>query len=561
MRKLDSPEIAVLLREFGRRSMLYGGNPYRAKAYLRAAERVALLPEPIENLIRQNRLKEIPGVGEAIAGVITELVRTGTHPSLEKMRADVPASVLEMLNLPGLRPEKIMKLYKELGINSLAELAAATKQDRLRGVKGFGLALQRKILAAIEAKQDLQSARHLHRAEELLTSAKASLQKSELRLKSIQMAGDFRRGSELVSDLALVAEQTGSKTSRLKFGDLSVHVATGKRLGAALLFATGSEAHLEQLQKLAAKKGFELAPDGLYRDGKLLASRTEQEIYQALGLDFIEPELREGRGEIALSQRQRLPQLVQSSNIIGILHAHTTASDGVSTLGQMAEAARKRGYAYFGVADHSQSAHYAGGLSLGELAKQHAEIDILNRHYGDDFRIFRGIELDILPDGSLDYPDEVLKTFDFVVASVHGQFRKDRETQTDRIIRAVSNPHTTILGHMTGRQLLRRPGYEVDIERILAACAEYGVAVEINANPWRLDLDWRWHQTALELGCMFSINPDAHSTAEIDLVKWGVTMARKGGVPAKRVINALDLPSFRAYLAARNECNGFQTVG
>ena len=227
----------------------------------------------------------------------------------------------------------------------------------------------------------------------------------------------------------------------------------------------------------------------------------------------------------------------------------------------MAEAARKRGYAYFGVADHSKSAHYAGGLSLEEVAEQHAAIDELNRDYGDSFRIFKGIESDILPDGSLDYPDEVLKTFDFVVASVHGQFRKDRETQTDRIVRAVANPHTTILGHMTGRQLLRRPGYEVDIERILAACAEHGVAVEINANPWRLDLDWRWHQKALELGCMFSINPDAHSTAEIDLVKWGVTMARKGGVPAERVINALDLPRFRAYLAARSECNGFQTVG
>ena len=559
MRKLDSSEIAALLGEFGRRSMLYGGNPYRAKAYLRAAERVALLLEPIENLIRQNRLKEIPGVGEAIAGVITEIVRTGTHPSLEKMRTDVPASVLNMLSLSGLRPEKIMKLHKELGINSLAQLEAAIKQDRLRGVKGFGLGLQRKILAALEANQDLQSARHLHRAEELLTSAKASLQKSGLGLKNIQTAGDVRRGSELVSDLALVAEQTGAKTQRLNFGDLRVHVANGKRLGAALLFATGSDAHLEQLQKLAAKKGIELAPDGLYRGGNLIASRTEQEIYQALGLDFIEPELREGRGEIRLSQRKRLPRLVQSSDIVGILHAHTTASDGVNSLAQMSEAARKRGYAYFGVADHSKSAHYAGGLSVEEIAKQHVAIDDLNRNYGDSFRIFKGIESDILPDGSLDYPDEVLKTFDFVVASVHGQFRKDRETQTDRIIRAVANPHTTILGHMTGRQLLRRRGYEVDIERILGACAEHGVAVEINANPWRLDLDWRWHQKALKVGCMFSINPDAHSTAEIDLVRWGVTMARKGGVPTKRVINTFDLPSFRAYLAVRNEATALSS--
>jgi DNA polymerase (family X) len=217
----------------------------------------------------------------------------------------------------------------------------------------------------------------------------------------------------------------------------------------------------------------------------------------------------------------------------------------------MAEATRDRGYGYFGVADHSRSAHYAGGLSLEEIAAQHAEIDQLNRRYGKRFRIFKGIESDILADGSLDYPDEVLAQFDFVVASVHGRFKLDRKEQTERILRAVSNPHTTILGHMTGRQLLRRPGYEVDIERILSACAKHGVAVEINANPWRLDLDWRWHQTALELGCLMSINPDAHSTDEIDLTHWGVEMARKGGVPKERVLNCLDLPAFAALLKDR----------
>ena len=233
------------------------------------------------------------------------------------------------------------------------------------------------------------------------------------------------------------------------------------------------------------------------------------------------------------------------------MHAHTNASDGVNTLKQMAEATRKRGFSYFGVADHSKSAHYAGGLTVEEIVAQHEAIEELNARYDQGFRIFKGIESDILADGSLDYPDEILSRFDFVVASVHGQFRKDRAAQTERILRAVANPHTTILGHMTGRQLLRRPGYDVDVERILAACAEHGVAVEINANPWRLDLDWRWHQKAIELGCWFSINPDAHSTAEIDLTKWGVTMARKGGVSPDRVLNALDLTAFSAHLEAR----------
>jgi DNA polymerase (family X) len=217
----------------------------------------------------------------------------------------------------------------------------------------------------------------------------------------------------------------------------------------------------------------------------------------------------------------------------------------------MAEATRAHGYHYFGVADHSKSAHYAGGLSVEETEAQHAEIDQLNRGYGKSFRILKGIESDILADGSLDYPDEILTRFDFVVASVHGRFKLDRKTQTERIIRAVENPFTTILGHMTGRQLLRRPGYEVDIEAILAACAEHGVAVEINANPWRLDLDWRWHRRALDLGCMMSINPDAHSTAELDLTHWGVEMARKGRVPPERVLNALTLPRLLHHLKRR----------
>jgi DNA polymerase (family X) len=219
----------------------------------------------------------------------------------------------------------------------------------------------------------------------------------------------------------------------------------------------------------------------------------------------------------------------------------------------MAAATLNRGVEYFGVADHSKSAHYAGGLSAAEVAEQRAEADALNREYGGRFRIFKGIESDILADGALDYPDEVLKTFDFVVASVHGRFKMDRAAQTDRLIRAVSNPYTTILGHMTGRQLLRRPGYDIDIEKVLAACAEHGVAVEINANPWRLDLDWRWHETAMRLGCLMSINPDAHSTRELDLTHWGVEMARKGGVPKHRVLNCLSKDELVSYFEKRRD--------
>jgi DNA polymerase (family 10) len=239
------------------------------------------------------------------------------------------------------------------------------------------------------------------------------------------------------------------------------------------------------------------------------------------------------------------------TDLRGVLHLHTVFSDGVNTLEDMAEAARERGYAYLGVADHSQSAHYAGGLTLEEIETQHEIANALNRRYRGRFRILKGIESDVLADGSLDYPSEVLARFDFVVASVHSRFKMNRDEQTKRIIAAVSNPYTTILGHLTGRQLLRRPGYELDIEAVLKACAQHDVAVEINGNPYRLELDWRWHRKALELGCMLSINPDAHSISELDLVKWGVAVARKGSVPKDRVLNALSLAQMLAHLETR----------
>jgi DNA polymerase (family 10) len=547
----ETPEVIKLLREFGQRVALRGGNPYRAKAYARAAESLGTLTVPLGEVIREGRLREIPGIGEAIGDIVTRLHETGTHPGLEAMRKEVPVGVLEMLNGPGLRPEKVIKLYEELGITSLAALEEAAKADRLKGVKGLGPALQAKILQGIAIGRQSEGKRHLHRAAALLRSAEQRLRQAHPDLKRITPAGEYRRGCELVSDLSLVIEASGAEAGTMRSGShLHIHLTDPAHYGITLLHATGSATHLEQLKALATRKGFKLDATGLHRGRKTIA-RSEEEIYAGLGLPFIEPELREGTDEIARGLKHALPKLVTDAELRGILHAHTDLSDGVDTLEVMAEATRARGYRYFGVADHSKSAHYAGGLSLEEIEAQHVEIDHLNKRYGKTFRILKGIESDILVDGSLDYPDEVLSRFDFVVASVHGRFKLDRQTQTQRIIRAVQNPFTTILGHMTGRQLLRRPGYEVDVEAILAACAEYAVAVEINANPWRLDLDWRWHRRALELGCMMSINPDAHSTDELDLTHWGVEMARKGGVPAERVLNALTYSSLLQYLKRR----------
>jgi DNA polymerase (family 10) len=549
MPKTDVRTVANLLREYAQRSSLRGSNPYRAKAYMRAADSLTALSQPLDRIIAAGALTDIPGIGDAIADIVTQLYKTGSHPSLEKLRKDVPAGVLELFAIPGIRPDKILKLYETLGISSLAELEAAAKEDRIRPVKGLGASLQAKILQNLAIAQSGETQLHLHKAAALLEHAVESVKQTHPEYSRVEIAGDFRRGCELVSDLAIVAQ--GKAAAELEASSLKLTVSDKKHYGASLLHATGSTEHLEQLKEIASTKGFDLKADGLYRGKKLVAAASEADIYGALGLQFIEPELREGRDEIKRAARNKLPELVSDESLRGILHSHTTASDGTETLEAMAEATRKRGFEYFGVADHSQSAHYAGGLSLEEIAEQHREAGRLNKRYGSKFRILKGIESDILADGSLDYPEEVLGKFDFVVASVHSRFKMGRKEQTDRILKAIKNPHTTIIGHMTGRQLQRRPGYDVDIDKILKACAKYGVAVEINAHPWRLDLDWRWHQKALDYGCIFSINPDAHSIRELDHMHWGVEMARKGGVPPERVLNAMKLPQLLRHLERR----------
>jgi DNA polymerase (family 10) len=553
MTPLDATQVAKLLAEYGRRTALAGGNPYRSKAYLRAADSLAALPEPLDRIVAEDRLREIRGIGPAIADIVTKLHRTGTHPSLERMRREIPEGVLEMLSIPGLRPDQVLKLHQHLGLTSLAELKKAARQDRIKNAKGLGAALQRKIVQGLEIRKYAADARHVHRAAELIASAEKHLRRAVPDIERIVPAGDLRRGNELVFDLSVVAEDAKLQNGpeRINTSQLSVYLTDREHFGVSLLLATGSQAHLRQLRALAQRQGLSLDERGLRRGDDIVAARSEAEVYRALGLQYIEPELREGCGEIALARQGLIPGLVQLADIRGILHAHTDQSDGGNSLEAMAQATRQRGYEYFGVADHSQSARYARGLNVEQIEQQHAEIDQLNRRFDGSFRIFKGIESDILPDGSLDYPDDVLRQFDFVVASIHGQFRMNRKQQTQRLLRAVANPFVTILGHMTGRQLLRRPGYDVDVDKVLKACADHGVAVEINANPWRLDLDWRWHRHGLELGCIFSINPDAHSIAELDLMRWGLAMARKGGLGADRVLNALDLRGFSQWLDNR----------
>jgi DNA polymerase (family X) len=353
--KSDLQTLVRNLREYGQRTALRGGNPYRAKAYSRAADCLAALPVPLDRLIAEGRLTEIPGIGESIADIVTTLHRTGTHPSLEKLRQEIPAGVLELLSVPGLRPEKVLRLYKDLGITSLAELETAAKDDRIKKAKGLGAALQTKIMQNLAIARSGEGRLHLHRAAALLEHATASLRSARPELKRLTIAGDFRRGCELVGDLALVAEAPPSKSGPavLDSSRLKVHLADRKHFGAALLQATGSAAHLDELRALAERKGMRLEADGLHR-GRSVTGVKEEDIYRGLGLPFIEPELREGRGEIERALRGKLPKLVADGDLRGILHCHTDASDGTETLEAMAKATRQRGFEYFGVVVLSQ---------------------------------------------------------------------------------------------------------------------------------------------------------------------------------------------------------------
>lgn len=550
---LDTREVADLLQEYGERSALRGGNPYRARAYRRAAENLLTLTKPLAEVIDKGELNAVPGIGDKIADIVTKLARQGTHPSLERLRRETPAGLVAMASIPGLRPRQIAKLRELLGIESLVELERAAREGRIAKQKGLGSGLQHKIIQGIEIKKQAAGKKHVHRAAALLDSAKHRIERDRPELSDVTIAGDMRRGCELVADMRLVAAGPVKRVETIESSaDLKLVIAPKSRFGSALLLATGSTAHVEQLQARAIARGMRLSAEGLMLNARRLASKTEEEIYEALDLQYIEPELREGESEISLAEKRRLPKLVQDTDVRGIVHAHTDESDGVDTLEELVRATVDHGYSYLAISDHSKSAHYAGGLTVEQIETQHREVARLNKRYGSEtFRIFHGIESDILNDGSLDYPSSILRSFDFVIASVHSQFRKDVTSQTKRILNAVSNPHTTILGHLTGRQLLRRTGYEVDVEAVLRACAKHRVAVEINANPWRLDLDWRWHRTASELGCMMSVDPDAHSVHEIEFTHWGVEVARKGGLPKERILSCLSLQEFQKYLRAR----------
>lgn len=540
--------------------------PLRQRAYYQAARSIGGLDGDLAALAAAGRLGEIPGLGPALREKVAVLAATGRLQYHEDLRAQVPPGLIAMLRVPGLGPKKIRTLHHGLGIVNLAELETACREHRLQQLPGFGAKTELRILAGLEW---LARNRGRHLWHEAAAEAAALLDalRADAMVAEADVAGSIRRLREVVKDINLVAATDaphrvaerfaglpgvdevaamgGTRVAvRLKSGiDADLRLVAPGRFAPALLHFTGSREHNAALRAIAKERGLELNEDGLFRGDELLPCASEEEIHRALGLCYIPPELREDLGELEAAAAGTLPDLVAVEGIRGALHVHTAASDGAATLAEMAHAAAALGWEYLGIADHSQSAAYAGGLRPDALQKQRDAIEAHNRAGGRPYLLF-GIEAEIKPDGALDYPEEILARFDYVVASVHSHFGLDREAMTARVIGALHNPYVTVLGHPTGRLLLEREGYAVDLEAVLAAAAEEGVAVEINASPYRLDLDWRWCMRFRDK-LRFWINPDAHGTAELGNLPYGINTARKGWLTPDRVLNTWSLADVR----------------
>jgi DNA polymerase (family 10) len=561
---LDRKTASQTLREISSLLEVQGESVHRVRALANAARAIERLEGDLGAMIESGEILEIKGIGKGTASILDQL-RDGRQPdALVEAKKAVPQDVRRMLGIAGLGPKKVRALWQDLGLKSIGELEYACRENRLVELPGFGAKTQEKLLGAIRFARTADERRLINDAWTKAGEIFAWVAEV-VGAENVEIAGEVRRFCETVGSIDLVV--TGGEEAvvraalRRRLPELEVsapgvlHGRTEGGLpvmvravapaeaGAALLWSTGSDAHLRALSARAEAEGLRLDERGLWRGGDRIICADEQEVYENLGCQWVPPELREGTNEVELAVDDDLPELVEFEDLRGVLHNHTTDSDGADTVEAMAIAARSRGWVFFGVADHSPVASYANGLSADRLRDQWRRIDQLNAAQ-PGLRVVKGLEADILPDGGLDIPDGCEEGLEYVVASVHSAFQLTAETQTDRVVRAVSHPSCRVLGHPTGRLLLARPGYMLDLGRVLEACAEHRVAVEINASPYRLDLDWRWARHALELGLQLVINPDAHSTEGLDDVRWGLAVARKAGATKESLINCRNIEDF-----------------
>jgi DNA polymerase (family 10) len=542
--------------------------------------------------VSEGELQSVKGIGEALASKITELHTTGRLVFLEQLRSTVEPGLVEMLKIPGLGPKKIAAVRKELGIVTVADLQKACKEGRIAALAGFGEKTQEKILAGIR-NREAYSRRHLWWVADEVAGAIVGGLRSLPQVMRAESAGSLRRGLETVGDLDFivaardvapvmdwftaqegVAEVTakGDTKASVRFKDglqADMRIVPSEQFAFALHHFTGSKDHNVQMRQRALDRGLSLSEWGLAaaageesvkekvkRDRPAGGAvppiaRSEEELFAALGLAFIPPELREGVGEIEAAEKGEIPKLVELSDIRGAFHNHTTETDGSNTLSEMAAAAEALGWEYLGIADHSKSSRQARGMTEERLLSQVGQIEALNKSGKFKTRVFAGVECDILPDGQLDFDDGILARLDYVVASVHSSFGQAEDVMTARIIRALESPRVTMLGHLTGRILLEREPYRVDIAKVIDAAIANGASIELNANPHRLDMDWRHWRRAAERGLECAVNPDAHETFGLQFVRAGINSARKGWLTRKSVVNTLPLKSMTAWLAKK----------
>lgn len=571
-------QLAATLNEIADLLEILGENPFRIRAYRRAARSIELLPESIETVWREGRLQEIEGVGKGLAAGIEQWLAEGVMDAHEELKRRIPRGLLEVVRVPGVGPKTAKLLYDALGVQSLADLEEACRAGRVRTIKGLGPKTEENILRGIERLRRFAARTPIGVALPLAQGIVAELAALPA-VRRAAYAGSLRRGRETVGDIDVLVASSApdqvieafvalpgvehilsrgqEKASVLLAQGLQVDllVVPEEQFAAALHHFTGSKEHNVTLRELARARGLRISEHGIVDEatGAAIPVLEEEDIFSALGLPFIPPELREDGSEISAARAGVLPRLVELSDIRGDLHVHSTWSDGRASIREMAEAARARGYEYIAITDHSKSLGVARGLSPERLVQQIEEIRALNRLW-DDFQILAGAEVDILPDGTLDYDDELLRRLDIVVASVHSAMNQDRETMTERIIKAMRHPCVDIVAHPTGRVLGRREAYDVDVERLIVAAAETGTCLEINASPERLDLSDVYARAAKDAGVWLAINTDAHDVESLQQMALGVVTARRGWVEKRHVLNCLPLPELRRTLKRGRAC-------
>lgn len=563
---MDNKEIANLIKKCGKLLELHDENVFKVRSFQNAAFNINKISNPLKKL-SENQIAEVQGIGKSLASKIIEIIQKNTFEDYENLISKTPKGVIEMLTITGLGPKKVRTIWKDEQIETIENLKIACQNNQLIAVKGIGESLQMDILEFLEFKEKSKG-KYFYADLELIAFELENKLKLLFGNDFVSISGEIRRKMEVVETIQfLISTEKIAETEsilnsiesiiknctisspyiwrgNINNTDIKVEIrfSKSKNFGNNLYLLSCSNTHLE------LENSDNISLKSILKNQNFL---NENEIFSYLKTPFLVPEIREGMAEINFLKNKNDFNLIDNQHIKGCLHNHSLYSDGENTVEEMANACINLGLQYFGISDHSQTANYAGGLKPEKVLEQHKEIDDLNKKYGNSFKIFKGIESDILADGSLDYSEEILQSFDFIVASIHANLRMDLHKATERLVKAIENPYTTILGHSTGRLLLRRKGYPIDYQRVIDACAMHGVVIELNANPWRLDLDWRFIDYATNKGVMISINPDAHEISGLQDMRYGVNVARKGGLSPEMCFNTKNLEQISDYFKTR----------